>query len=96
MIEHEVAPPPIDDSVVIGFADALIGNTSLEQFKFGGYELSEAGRRALVNSLCDKSSLNNTFRSNHKLRIFSYYHYWRDVMENGIKDLDSLFSMNCR
>ena len=75
LIEHEVAPPPIDDSVIIGFADALIGNTSLEQFKFGGYELSEAGRRALVNSLCDKSSLNNTFRSNHKLRGFSYYHY---------------------
>jgi Ran GTPase-activating protein (RanGAP) involved in mRNA processing and transport len=75
--------PPIDDSVIICFADALIGNTSLTTLSFSGYGLSEVGQRALANALCDTSSLVNTFLSNHTLQS-TFYH----------RDLQSLLDMN--
>ncbi len=72
LVEREVTPPQIDDSVMICFSGALIGNTSLSTIWISGYEISEAGRRALANCLCDKSSLINTFHSNHTLQSFCY------------------------
>jgi hypothetical protein len=83
-------PPQIDDSVIICFADALIGNTSLTTLSFvrHGLSLSEVGRLALANALCDKSSLVNTFLSNHTLQSISYYR--SDVYG----DLRSLLDMN--
>jgi hypothetical protein len=73
------APPQMDDSVIICFADALIGNTSLSELSFHGYELSDVSRCALANTLCDKSSLVNTFLSNHTLQSIWYVHYHRDL-----------------
>jgi Leucine-rich repeat (LRR) protein len=73
--------PPIDDSVIICFVDALIGNTSLIDFQFYGYELSEVGRRALANALCDKSSLVNTFLSNHTLQSIDYHRDLRPLLD---------------
>ena len=74
--------PLIDDSVIICFADALIGNTSLTNLP---YYASEVGRLALANSLCNDSSLINTFLSNHTLKSISF-------AANG--DLKSLLAMN--
>ena len=80
-------PPQIDGSVIICFADALIGNTSLTALSLCGHQISDVGRRALANALCDTSSLVNTFNSNHTLQSFSY----RSSL-NG--DLQSLLDMN--
>ena len=91
-----VSPPPeIDASVISGFAYALIGNTSLSEFYFGGYELSGADRRAMVNALCDKSSPNKTFGSNHTLISFSYHRFYWDNTDE-YKDLRSSLVMNGR
>jgi hypothetical protein len=81
------APPQMDDSVIICFADALIGNTSLSELLFHGYELSDVGRCALANTLCDKSSLINTYYSNHTLQAIEY-------RRAGNGDLRSLLDMN--
>lgn len=91
LVEREVTPPQIDDSVMICFSGALIGNTSLSTIWISGYEISEAGRRALANCLCDKSSLINTFHSNHTLQSFCY----SDPSPNfRNSDLFSLLGMN--
>jgi Ran GTPase-activating protein (RanGAP) involved in mRNA processing and transport len=90
LFEREVTPP-LDDSVMICFSGALIGNTSLSHISMRGYEVSEAGRRALANCLCDKSSLNNTFYSNHTMQSFCYSNPDPNFRNS---DLFSLLGMN--
>ena len=80
-------PLQIDDSVIICFADALIDNTCLTTLSFANYGLSEVGLSSLADCLCDKSSLVNTFLSNHTLQSFSCRSSF-----NG--DLRSLLVMN--
>jgi hypothetical protein len=65
-------PPQMDDSVIIRFAGALIGNASLTAISFNNYRISDVGWCALANCLCDKSSPINTFHSNHTLQHFFY------------------------
>ena len=62
----------MDDSVIIRFAGALIGNASLTEISFNHYRISEVGWCALANCLCDRSSPINTFYSNHTLQSFGY------------------------
>jgi hypothetical protein len=68
---------PMDDDVVIRFADALAPNTSLETLWFQAYTISDLGISALVNALCDKSSIGATFGSNHVVHdmVYSGYAY---------------------
>ena len=74
---------------IIRFAEALTCNTSLESLDFE-FSISNIGRSALANALCDRSSIDNTFTSNHTLSYFS----------SGLTDhvgwLDELTSMNER
>jgi hypothetical protein len=84
------APSQMDDSVIICFADALVGNTSLSELSLCNQWISDVGRRALFHTLCDKSSLVNTFLSNHTLQSI-YYHRFYDAVTG---DLKSLLAMN--
>ncbi len=56
----------VDDGLIISFANALTCNSSLGTL-FLGFSISEIGCSALVNALCDQSSIDNTFSSNHTL-----------------------------
>jgi hypothetical protein len=78
----------MDDDVVIRFADALASNVHLETLWFQAYTISDLGLSALVNALCDKSSIDATFGSNHVLH---------DMVYNGRAygcPVGSLLSMN--
>ena len=58
----------IDDEVVIDFATALAGNTSLKVLKLSGNNgLTSRGWNALANTLCDKSNAETLYASNHTL-----------------------------
>jgi Ran GTPase-activating protein (RanGAP) involved in mRNA processing and transport len=81
-------PLQIDESVITCFADALFGNTSLRTLLFCGYVISEVGLRTLANCLCDKSSLIDTFHSNHTLQSI----FCGVAVDEG--DLRSLLIMN--
>ncbi len=56
-----------DDEVAIDFADALANNTALKTLTIGGTDLSDRIWNALSCVLCDKSSIENTYTSNHTL-----------------------------
>ena len=53
------------DDIMIFFAEALKFNSSLRLLR--GFSLSDIGCSALANALCDTSSIENTFISNHTL-----------------------------
>ena len=80
---------PMDDDVVIRFADALAPNASLETLWFQAYTISDLGLSALADALCDKSSIDATFGSNHVLH---------DMVNSGYVfrecSVRSLLSMN--
>jgi hypothetical protein len=76
------------DDVVICFLDALTGNTSLKSFWFRGYKLSDRGRSAVANAVCDKSSIISTYSSNHTLESFGVENYHNNP------DLRSSLAMN--
>ena len=57
----------IEDSAVQAFAEALVGNESLTHLFFGCANVTASGWSALSTLLCDTSSVNNIYLSNHTL-----------------------------
>jgi len=68
-IQHNI----IDEEALAVFANALMNNQKLEQLYFNGTSISVEGQvgRAFSKLLCDTSSINATFLSNHTLRSVS-------------------------
>jgi hypothetical protein len=60
----------VDDDVVVCFASALAKNARLKIFRFLGYDISDSGWSALADALCDRSSIIDTYYSNHALQDF--------------------------
>ena len=65
----------VNDEVLIDFANALYHNATLESFRFDGAraertgpQITTRGWNALSHTLCNKSSIANTFSSNHTLQ----------------------------
>ena len=78
----------INDEVIISFASALVINNTLECLQVDFHEITTKGWAALVHVLCNKSSLESIYTSNHTLqvRIFSSL--------LGHPELDSLVQLN--
>ena len=58
----------ITDEVAIAFANALVNNTSLRWLQFGDdHAITTRGWTALSSTLCDKSSIERIYSSNHTL-----------------------------
>ena len=58
----------IDDKAVATFANALTNNHRLEQLLFTLNPITDVGWQAFLKLLCDTSSVNATFLSNHTLQ----------------------------
>ena len=77
----------VDDGIIIGFADVIATNTCLEEFGFD-LGVSERGWNFIVNTFCDKSSIENCFySSNHTL-------YQINCTKGSPDDVRSIFRMN--
>ena len=67
----------INDEVAISFANALINNESLKTLGFGGNSnnntITARGWTALANMLCNKSSLESIYNSNHTVTNIGHY-----------------------
>jgi len=57
----------VTDEVLIIAAGALVNNTSLKQFRFLGRDLTDVGWSAVEHTLCNKSSIDSIYESNHTL-----------------------------
>ena len=67
--------PEIEDSGAIALANGLKGNQSLTKVCFDRKSLTDVGWSAFEKLLCDTSSVNNTYCSNHTLEEIGYIHY---------------------
>ena len=74
--EVDLAPTVIKDSGARAFAEALVGNESLTDFLFGYTNVTALGWSAFSTLLCDTSSINNTYLSNHTLEEIGIKHYF--------------------
>jgi len=66
----ELNLPPVDDKALTAFARALINNRSLHELNLNyNQAITDEGWEVLSKSLCDTSSIDSTFLSNHTLRF---------------------------
>jgi hypothetical protein len=64
----------ISDDAAMALADGLSRNTSLKHLRFSVRAITSLGWSAFSRLLCDTSTINNTYLSNHTLeRIGDYY-----------------------
>ena len=65
--EIDLYPTNIEDSEAKAFAEGLVGNESLTKLLFDYTDVTATGWSAFSTLLCDTSSVNNTYLSNHTL-----------------------------
>ena len=76
----------IDDDSARVLADALEGNASLKELHLGdGTAIKWTGLQALSKSLCNTTTINSTYSSNHTLEIL---HYERSLSYDTDDDSD--------
>ncbi|KAK1734341.1 hypothetical protein QTG54_014848 [Skeletonema marinoi] len=73
----------LDDDGAVALANGLIGNKSLKTVEFSRSGITERGWTAFSKLLCDTSSVNNTYLSNHTLETLGGYgvHAPSDIMK---------------
>ena len=78
----------IDDDALTAFANALVNNKTLTMLHLNGNQaITERGWQSLSNLLCDTSSVNATFLSNHTLQHINTKDSLRSLIElNKTKD----------
>jgi len=89
---------PMDDQTIISFAEALFANSRLKHLRMnlwlglglGNTSVTRLGHDALIQLLCNKSSITDTYLSNHILRIICD-DYEEDFLP---EDLLSLLELN--
>jgi hypothetical protein len=83
-----------DDDVVIEFANMLDNNTSLNTLSIGGREVTDRSWVALSRVVCDKSTIESTYLSNHTLNNIEKLD-GRDLVREAIPDeLASYLTLN--
>jgi hypothetical protein len=76
-----------NDEVFIEFVDVLSNNTSLQIFLFDDYEITDQIWTALSQILCDKTSIERVYFSNHTLHNIGSIDTSRTIYHSDIKSL---------
>lgn len=76
-----------NDEVFIEFVDVLSNNTSLQIFLFDDYEITDQIWTALSHILCDKTSIERVYFSNHTLHNIGSIDTSRTIYHSDIKSL---------
>jgi hypothetical protein len=79
------------DEVINDFADMLANNSTLTTLHIGGDEITDRSWAALSHALCNKSSIENTYSSNHTLHTLEKSD---DVRAEIPEDLSILLRLN--
>lgn len=86
----------IDDETIISFTNGLVNNTNLKALKIHYVKaITERGWTALANLLCNNSTIDSTFLSNHTLE-YIYYPDQDNELPNHIVSLLRLNRENDR
>ena len=92
--ELDLARNQINNDVLDSFANSLMHNNKLKELFIDDRSVTSTGWDALSNVLCNKSSINATFNSNHTLgRVFDPDEYGVDE-SNLPSDLRALLQLN--
>ncbi len=83
------------DDGAVALADGLIGNESLTTLQFDSPGITSRGWAAFSRLLCDASSVNNTYLSNHTLVKIGYGYYMRNTHSDIIEYLELNKALNC-
>ena len=62
-----------NDEVINDFANVLANNSTLTALHIGGDELTDSSWAALSHALCDETSIENTYSSNHSLHTLENF-----------------------
>ena len=82
----------ITDHVVFSFSDALAENNYLKELIFDDHRVTPDGYAAFTRILCNKSTILNTYNSNHTLEKFGNEEkFYRRMLP---EDLRSLLRIN--
>jgi len=85
----------ISDQVVIGFANALANNSTLKRLHLIDCDVTDEGWAPFSKLLCDTSSVNSIYLSNHTLETISGMTiYGMPVTNSIISDTESYLIMN--
>jgi hypothetical protein len=77
-----VLPMYLNEDVPICFANALAENESLCKLDIGEFRLTKHVSKAFIKMVCNKSSINSTYTSNHTLVKIEHMHVHRGQEEN--------------
>ena len=72
--EIDLYPTNLEDREAIAFAEGLVGNESLTDLLLDYKDITALGWSAFSTLLCDTSSVNNTYLSNHTLEVIGHRH----------------------
>jgi hypothetical protein len=61
-------PTQIDDEIAIMFANALVHNKTLYKLDVGNFDATTAVKDAFIDMVCNISTINSTYNSNHTLK----------------------------
>jgi Ran GTPase-activating protein (RanGAP) involved in mRNA processing and transport len=81
------------DEVINDFANVVANNRTLTTLHIGGDETTDRSWAALSHALCDESSIENTFSSNHTLHTLDKFGR-RNARAEIPDDLSALLSLN--
>jgi hypothetical protein len=80
-----------NDEVINDFANVVANNSTLTTLHIGGDEITDRSWAALSHALCDESSIENTYSSNHTLYTLEKFD---DVRAEIPDNLSSLLHLN--
>ena len=90
-------PTRIDDEIAIMFANALVGNETLYKLDVGNFDATTAVKDAFIEMICNISSINTTYNSNHTLKeVVSNpkTHWLASVHKDNRSEMWDYFNMN--
>jgi hypothetical protein len=75
-------PIPLNEEIAIFFANALVGNKTLRKLDIGDFNATKDVSKTFVQTLCNTSSINATYTSNHTLEMLEHIHVVRTQEEH--------------
>ena len=83
----------VGDNEAVVLANGLTGNKSLRELNFGNSSITVRGWAAFSKLLCDKSSVSDTYLSNHTLVYIGGY-ILQDLQDTTTQDIEEYLKFN--
>ena len=92
--EIDLYPTNLEDREARAFAEGLVGNESLTELLLDYKDITALGWSAFSTLLCDTSSVNNTYHSNHTLEVIGRRHIFDPYMDRIHSSVQTYLLLN--